>query len=115
MADVYGAVDEVLRRPVAIKVLRSDLAEQPDVRRRFEAEAKAAARLCHPNVVNVFDTGDEGGRPYIVMERVFGETLAERITAGPLKEELVRQMADDVLQALAAAHGAGLVHRDIKP
>lgn len=116
MADVYDAVDERLGRPVAVKVLRPEMAAQPDVRRRFEAEARAAARLHHPNAVAVFDTGIDGSVPWLVMERLPGETLADRMRRdGPLGAEWVRRMAGDVLGALVAAHAAGLVHRDIKP
>jgi hypothetical protein len=115
MADVYDAVDERLDRPVAVKVLRPAMAAQPDVRRRFEAEARAAARLSHPNVVAVFDTGVDGTTPWLVMERLPGETLADRIRGGALDAEWVRRLAGDVLGALAAAHAAGIVHRDIKP
>ena len=116
MADVYEAVDDRLGRPVAVKVLRPEMAAQPDVRRRFEAEAKAAALLSHPNAVSVFDTGVDGTTPWLVMERLPGETLGDRIRRdGPLDPEWVRRMAGDVLGALGAAHAAGLVHRDVKP
>jgi len=116
MADVYDAVDDRLGRPVAVKVLRPEMAAQPDVRRRFEAEARAAARLSHPNAVAVFDTGVDETAPWLVMERLPGETLADRIRGdGPLDPEWVRRMAGDVLGALGAAHAAGLVHRDVKP
>jgi serine/threonine protein kinase len=115
MADVYDGVDERLRRAVALKVLRPELAADPTCRRRFEAEARATARLSHPNVVAVFDSGHEGGRSYLVMERVAGETLAERIARGPVDQPWLKEMALDVLGALAAAHAAGILHRDIKP
>lgn len=119
MAEVYNAHDDRLDRAVAVKVLRADMAVRTDVRRRFEAEARAAARLTHPNVVAVFDTGDDEGDDgrvsWIVMERLPGETLADRMGAGPLDAEWVVRMAGDVLGALAAAHAAGIIHRDIKP
>jgi Protein kinase domain len=115
MADVYDAQDERLARPVAVKLLRPELAVHPDVRRRFEAEARAAARLSHPNVVAVHDTGDDGGRAYIVMERLPGDTLADRIAAGPVDQVWLRRVALEVLAALGAAHAAGIVHRDVKP
>ena len=74
MADVHTGVDRRLDRDVAIKLLRPDMAERDDVRLRFEAEARAAARLSHPNAVSVFDTGEHDGKPYIVMERLPGRT-----------------------------------------
>jgi serine/threonine-protein kinase len=117
MADVFEAVDTRLGRPVAVKILRPEMAARPDVRRRFEDEARAAASLSHPNVVAVFDTGDDGGTPWIVMERLSGETLAHRMAAAdsPLDTEWTLRMAGDVLLALRAAHAAGIVHRDVKP
>src|SRR6202011_6056207 len=83
MAQVYDGWDERLVRPVAVKLLRPDLAAVPDLRRRFELEARAAARLTHPNVVAIFDAGEDNGRSYIVMERLRGETLADSIARGP--------------------------------
>ena len=118
MADVYDAVDERLERPVAVKVLRPDMAAREDVRLRFESEARSAARLIHPNVVSVFDWGedDDGALPYLVMERLPGETLADRMQASDaLDTTWVLRVAGDVLLALGAAHTAGLVHRDVKP
>jgi Protein kinase domain len=116
MADVYDAVDTRLNRAVAVKVLRPAMASRPDVRRRFEDEARAAAKLSHNNVVAVFDTGEDDGVPWIVMERLSGESLASRLVPGqPLETVWVLQMAGDVLGALSAAHAAGVVHRDIKP
>ena len=116
MADVYDAVDTRLNRAVAVKVLRPAMASRPDVRRRFEDEGRAAARLSHSNVVAVFDTGEDDGVPWIVMERLSGESLASRLVPGqPLETDWVLQMAGDVLGALSAAHAAGVVHRDIKP
>ena len=115
MAEVYDAVDERLDRPVAVKLLRPTMALRHDVRRRFESEARSAARLSHPNAVAVFDTGQDGDVPWLVMERLPGETLADRMQRGPLDADWVRRMAGDVLGALGAAHAAGLVHRDVKP
>jgi serine/threonine-protein kinase len=115
MADVYAGTDVRLERPIAIKVLRPEVAAQHDVRARFEAEARTAARLAHPNAVAVYDTGDEGGLAFIVMERLPGETLADRIRSGPVDLEWLRRVAGDVLGALGAAHAAGMVHRDVKP
>jgi tRNA A-37 threonylcarbamoyl transferase component Bud32 len=117
MAEVYDAYDQRLARRVAVKLLRPELAAHPGVRRRFEAEARAAARLSHPNVVAVHDTGEDDGRAYIVMERLPGETLADRLAAEPghVDQGWLRQIAVEVLAALGAAHGAGIVHRDVKP
>jgi len=115
MAEVRGGTDLRLRRPVAVKFLLPQMAARDDIRRRFEAEARAAASLSHPHAVAVFDTGEHEGRPYIVMERLPGETLADRIAAGPVDPEWLRPIAGEVLGALAAAHALGLVHRDVKP
>lgn len=115
MAEVYDGHDEVLDRPVAIKMLRPDMAANPEVRSRFEVEARSAARLHHPNVVAIFDTGDDQGDPYLVMERLPGESLADRVAQGPVEPEWMCRVATDVLAALGAAHGAGLIHRDVKP
>jgi len=115
MAEVYRSLDERLARPVALKVLRSHFASDPALRARFEEEARAAAMVSHPNVVGVFDAGEDGDRAFIVMELVTGETLADRIARGPLDEGAVRRIGGEVLDALAAAHARGVLHRDIKP
>jgi serine/threonine-protein kinase len=115
MAEVFDAMDERLERPVAVKLLRTELSGDPGLRRRFEIEARAAARLVHPNVVGVFDTGELGDRPYIVMERLPGDTLADRLREGRMDEPGTRRLASEVLGALAAAHAAGILHRDVKP
>ena len=115
MGEVREGVDTRLGRLVAIKFLRADLAAEPELRQRFEAEARAAAGLSHPNVVAVYDTGDHDGVPYIVMERLGGRTLADEIEAGPLEPRRAQTVARQTLAALDAAHRAGIVHRDIKP
>ncbi len=115
MGVVRAGRDLRLGRPVAVKLLRPDMAEQPAIRERFVAEARAAARLVHPNVVAVFDSGEEGGLPYIVMECLPGHSLADDIATGPIDPERVRRIAAEVLAALEAAHDAGVVHRDVKP
>ncbi len=115
MGEVYDAVDTRLDRPVALKRLRADLADDVGMRRRVETEARLAARLTHPNVVTVFDSGLEAGHPFIVMERLDGRTLRDELAEGPMEPEAVRSMALQVLEALAAAHGIGLIHRDVKP
>jgi serine/threonine-protein kinase len=115
MAEVRDGWDTRLNRAVAIKLLYSALNAQPDVRRRFEHEARAAAALSHPNIVAVHDYGEHDGRPFIVMERLPGHTLADQIARGPLDSARVRAVLHDVLSALTAAHAAGVLHRDLKP
>jgi hypothetical protein len=117
MATVYLARERALGRLVAIKVLHARLAGDETARRRFEREAKAAASLAHPNVVEVFRFGrlsDE--TPYLVMRFVKGRTLEERLAAeGPLPVALAREVLAGVASALAAAHAHGIVHRDVRP
>ncbi|QRY52262.1 serine/threonine-protein kinase [Mycolicibacterium septicum] len=115
MAEVHDGWDTRLSRPVAIKLLYPALAADEVTRRRFENEARAAAALNHPNIVAVHDSGEDNGTPYIVMERLPGPTLADEIEAGPLSADRVRWVLADLLGALTAAHGAGILHRDIKP
>ena len=115
MAEVRDGWDIRLDRPVAVKLLYPVFTTQPDNRMRFEVEARAAAALNHPHIVSVHDSGEHAGTPYIVMERLSGQTLADVIAQGPLPQPQVRSILDDVLSALAAAHAAGILHRDIKP
>ncbi|HZT66760.1 MAG TPA: serine/threonine-protein kinase [Acidimicrobiales bacterium] len=115
MADVFEGEDLRLGRPVALKILRSELGRDPDIRRRFEAEARFAASLSHPNIVSVYDVGEDAGLAYLVMELLPGRSLADRIRRGPLPEAEAVDVIRAVLSALAAAHAAGLLHRDIKP
>ena len=116
MASVYLAHDGELDRPVAIKILAAHLASEPGFYERFVREARTAARLSHPNVVQVFDAGEEHDRPYIVMEYVPGRTLAEEIRArGKLDAARVVDLALQVCGGLELAHSSGLVHRDVKP
>jgi serine/threonine protein kinase len=117
MATVFSAHDLKLDRPVAIKLLADNYAADQEVRKRFSREARLAAKLDHPNVVQVFDVGEEGERPYIVMERVEGGTLADRL--GRRRRSLRRdeglRLLDQLCEGLGHAHGRKLVHRDIKP
>ncbi len=115
MGDVWAAWDHRLHRPVAIKLLKDEVASQAGVRARFEHEARTAARLVHPNVVTVFDSGEEGATAFLVMEQLSGRTLADDAAEGPLPTAAVRRLGLQVLEALIAAHQIGLVHRDIKP
>jgi serine/threonine protein kinase len=116
MAIVYRARDEELGRRVAIKVLAENLAGDPELRRRFVREARIAARLAHPNVVAVYDTGEQDGLPFIVMECVDGESLAETLRReGRLEPARVVDLGLQATAGLEHAHRAGVVHRDIKP
>ena len=115
MGEVRAGEDVRLGRAVAVKLLREDLAKQADVRRRFEVEARAAAGIAHPNVVTVYDSGEENGQPFIVMERLPGRTLADELLDGPLRPERVGAVGIQVAAALAAAHEQGVLHRDLKP
>ena len=116
MATVYLGRDTELERPVAIKLLAENLAGDDEFRRRFVREAKLAARLSDPNVVSVYDAGEDDGRPYIVMEHVDGETLADLLARrGRLPPDEARELAAQAARGLAHAHEAGLVHRDVKP
>ena len=116
MATVWVADDPVLSRRVAVKVLRADLAADDATRARFRNEAIAAARLNHPNIVATFDTGDDDGTAYIVMELVEGINLRHLIDEhGGLPVRDVVRIGRQVADALEAAHRAGLVHRDVKP
>jgi eukaryotic-like serine/threonine-protein kinase len=116
MAEVYLGTDRVLDRPVAVKVLGSWLVDDGTFVERFRREARAAARISHPNIVAVYDTGSEDGIHYIVMELVPGETLADVLRSeGHLASERATRIARSVADALAVAHAAGIVHRDVKP
>jgi serine/threonine-protein kinase len=115
MGEVRRAHDNRLGRDVAIKFLRNDLAVLPEVRQRFENEARNAGQLTHPNVVTVYDSGEDRGQPYIVMECLPGRSLRDEIAKGPIDESFARVVADDALAGLEAAHNAGIVHRDITP
>ena len=115
MGVVYQARDTRLKRSVAIKVLPADKVSDPERKRRFIQEARAASALNHPNIITVYDIGNEGGVEFIVMEHVAGKTLEQRIPRKGMRLnealKLIVQMAD----ALAKAHSAGIVHRDLKP
>jgi serine/threonine-protein kinase len=116
MATVYLALDQRLDREVAVKVMHDNLARDTTFVSRFRREARSAARLSHPNVVAVYDQGQDGTDMFLAMEYVPGRTLRDVLTAeGPLTPRAALDLFDPILQAVAAAHDAGLIHRDIKP
>jgi serine/threonine protein kinase len=115
MGEVYAAHDLRLDREVALKLLRPDLAEQDGMRERVLAEARLAARLTHPNVVAVLDTGEHDGRPFMVLVGRSGRPLRDELGAGPMAADRVKDVGLQVLRALATAHELEIVHRDVKP
>ncbi|MGB6383703.1 MAG: protein kinase [Terriglobales bacterium] len=115
MGEVYRAWDSRLNRVVAIKVLPASFSADADRLQRFTQEARSAAALNHPNILSIFDIGEERGSPYIVSELLEGQTLRERIRSGPLSSRKAIDYALQVARGLAAAHGKGIVHRDLKP
>src|ERR1700759_1663278 len=116
MSTVYLAKDGPLDRPVAVKVMHREMSEQEDQLERFRQEARAVAKISHPNVVSVIDAGEDGGFPYIVFEYVEGETLKQRISrVGALDIQEAIAYAIEIARGLGIAHGRNLVHRDIKP
>jgi eukaryotic-like serine/threonine-protein kinase len=120
MATVYRAVDTRLTRTVAVKVMHVGLGDDAEFARKFDREARAAAKLSHPNVVSVFDQGRDiegpNSRPYIVMEHVAGQTLRDVLNReAPMAPSRALEIMEPVFAALAVAHDAGLVHRDVKP
>jgi hypothetical protein len=115
MGEVYKATDPVLSRPVALKVLRPELSGDPERLSRFLHEARAASALNHPNILTIHEVGDHDASRFLVSEFVDGETLRERITRGPLTLREILDITIQTASALAAAHAASIVHRDIKP
>jgi eukaryotic-like serine/threonine-protein kinase len=116
MSTVYLARDTTLDRPVAVKVMHREMSEQADQLERFRQEARAVAKLSHPNVVSVIDAGEDGGHPYIVFEYVEGETLKQRINrVGALDPQEALAYAIEIARGLTVAHARNMVHRDIKP
>ena len=115
MGEVYKATDTRLDRTVAIKVLLAHVADDPDLRQRFEREAKTLAALSHPHICPVFDVGQQDGIDFLVMEYLEGETLAQRLTKGALPLDQALRYAVEIADALDKAHHKGIVHRDLKP
>ena len=115
MGEVYRAQDSRLGRAVAVKVLPQHLSTRPELRARFEREARAVSALNHPNICTLHDVGREGDTDYLVMELIEGETLAHRLEKGPLPLADVLTLARQIAGALDRAHRAGIVHRDLKP
>jgi eukaryotic-like serine/threonine-protein kinase len=115
MGEVYRAQDSRLSRTVAIKVLPTSFSADQDLLQRFAQEARAAAALNHPNILSIFDIGEEQGAPYVVSELLEGETLRALLRNGPLAMRRVIEYAVQAARGLAAAHEKGIVHRDLKP
>jgi serine/threonine protein kinase len=115
MGEVFRARDARLERDVAIKVLPQHLSTNPDVRARFEREAKTVSSLNHPHICTLHDVGREDDIDYLVMELVEGETLADRIAKGALSTSEVLELGGQIADALDQAHRAGVIHRDLKP
>jgi hypothetical protein len=115
MGVVHAAVQEALGRQVAMKFLRYEPDLHPEARERFRAEAEAIARVQNPHIVQVFEAGEAGGRPFLAMELVTGGTLTQRLANGPIPPGQAAGLVRTLASAVAAAHAAGVVHRDLKP
>ena len=115
MGEVYKATDTRLDRTVAIKVLPEHVASDPDLKQRFEREARTVAALNHPHICTLYDIGREGETDFLVMEYLDGQTVAQRLEKGALPLDQALQIAIDIADALDKAHRQGIVHRDLKP
>ncbi len=115
MGEVYRATDTRLDRTVAVKVLPTHLSANPELKQRFDREARAISSLSHPHICALYDVGHESGTDYLVMEYLEGMTLADKLASGPLPQEEVLRHGRQIAEALAAAHRSGVVHRDLKP
>ncbi len=114
MGEVYRAKDTRLDRTVAIKVLPSHLSGDPDLRQRFEREARVVSSLNHPHICTLHDIGHQEGTDYLVMEYIEGETLSERLRKGPLAIADLLRYSIQIADALDKAHRKGIIHRDLK-
>src|SRR5262245_50685331 len=115
MGEVYKARDTRLDRTVAVKVLPDKMSSSPEVRQRFEREARTISQLSHPHICALYDVGREGETEYLVMELLEGETLSARLTKGALPLEQTLRYGQEIADALDKAHRQGIVHRDLKP
>src|SRR5919109_4191052 len=115
MGDVYLAEDMKLGRKVALKLLREELTQNRERLSRFDQEAYAASALNHPNILTIYEMGDEGGRHYIATEYIDGITLRKRLHGPPMDLTEILDIAIQITGALEEAHAAGIIHRDIKP
>jgi eukaryotic-like serine/threonine-protein kinase len=115
MGEVYRAKDTRLGREVAIKVLPSHLSDNPELKTRFEREAKAISQLTHPHICTLYDVGSDNGTDFLVMELLEGQSLADLLEKGALPTEQVLRFGTEIADALDRAHRAGIVHRDLKP
>src|ERR1700756_3269652 len=115
MGEVYRARDTRLDRTVAVKILPAHLSINPEARQRFDREARAISSLSHPNVCHLYDVGTHAGTSYLVMEYLEGETLADRLSKGPLPLNQLLKYGVEICEGLEKAHKGGVVHRDLKP
>src|SRR5262245_26984270 len=115
MGAVYKAYDQKLQRVVALKLLQEEYLSQPDRRRRFLQEARAASALNHPHILTVYEVGEEDDKPYIAMEYVEGETLRQKIRTRTLQLKDTLEIAIQIVEGLSKAHELGIIHRDQKP
>ncbi len=115
MGEVYKARDTRLDRTVAIKVLPEHVAADPDLKQRFEREAKTISSLNHPHICTLYDIGSQDGIDFLVMEYLEGDTLAQRLEKGALPLDQALQVAIEIADALDKAHRQGITHRDLKP